>query len=598
MKSATAREARWTRTVAVPAAVSTAWILPTHVKWSTGSHHGRETGQADAGAATTSAATATRATIRSFLILFLLGSTAGTARVVRRSNARGAAHPNAGAMAAPSTGDRGPGAVLGSGVRQDVLRQRWVAGGGRLRGSGRPVGKVWRSAQHEDDARGDVARPGEARLVDGLRRRAPEALAGLHEEYAAGIYNLALRVVRHPSDAEDITQDVLIRAFERLPKDREVLLRPWLYRLTLNRCYDYLRVAARRPLAAAPEQEAPSPHDLFDQSELQRLLEASLGDLTRRQRAALLLKDVHGLTLVEVGACLDLTPGSVEVLLARARRAFRASFEGRCVAAGRPVPRSAGALVGLPLLPLPAALGAPPLAPLFAPPVAAPTPAPFVPIGPAVGAPLTAATATGGGIGALLGLPASVKTAVLVAAAAASLGSAELVATRADQRPPRPEARAAVESAAVTHAVTATAAGPREGAASSVVEAAAKSSSPSPAPLTPSATATATATAEPSPQGSPLAIPTPVTTPDGSPSPTPDAHATTSASPSPYPFAVSHPDRHTECGPEPVALALTAPRRPRLPPFSDPLGGHAPRTPPARHCPASPTVSTPAIWVR
>ena len=58
--------------------------------------------------------------------------------------------------------------------------------------------------------------------------------------------------------------------------------------------------SARRPLAAAPGQEAPSPHDPYEQSELQRLLEASLGDLTRRQRAALLLKDVHGLSLVEV----------------------------------------------------------------------------------------------------------------------------------------------------------------------------------------------------------------------------------------------------------------------------------------------------------
>jgi RNA polymerase sigma factor (sigma-70 family) len=421
------------------------------------------------------------------------------------------------------------------------------------------VGKVWRSAQHEDGARGDAARPGEARLVDGLRRRAPEALAGLHKEYAAGIYNLALRVVRHPSDAEDITQDVLIRAFERLPKDREVLLRPWLYRLTLNRCYDYLRVAARRPLAAAPEQEAPSPHDLFDQSELQGLLEASLGDLTRRQRAALLLKDVHGLTLVEVGACLDLTPGSVEVLLARARRAFRASFEGRCVAAGRPVPRSAGALVALPLLPLPAALGAPPFAPPIALPVAAPSPASLLPIMPAVGAPLTAAT--GGGIGALLGLPSSVKTAVLVAAAAASLGSAELVATSADQRPPRPEARAAVGAASAASGVTATAAGPREGAASSVVEAVAKSASPSPAPVSPSAAATATA--EPSPQGSPLAIPTPVTTPDGSPSPTPDAHATTPATespaPSPSPTATITPSPGPSATPEPDASPSPAP---------------------------------------
>ena len=112
--------------------------------------------------------------------------------------------------------------------------------------------------------------------------------------------------------------------------DREVLLRPWLYRLTLNRCYDYLRGSARRPLPVATGADAPSPQDPYEQSELQRLLEAAIGDLTRRQRAALLLKDVHGLSLVEVAACLDLTPGSVEVLLARARRAFRARFEERC----------------------------------------------------------------------------------------------------------------------------------------------------------------------------------------------------------------------------------------------------------------------------
>ncbi len=451
------------------------------------------------------------------------------------------------------------------------------------------MGRVWRSAQHEDDARDDVARPGEARLVDGLRRRAPEALAGLHEEYAAGIYNLALRVVRHPSDAEDITQDVLIRAFERLPQDREVLLRPWLYRLTLNRCYDYLRVAARRPLAAAPEQEAPSPHDLFDQSELQRLLEASLGDLTRRQRAALLLKDVHGLTLVEVGACLDLTPGSVEVLLARARRAFRASFEGRCVAAGRPVPRSAGALVALPLLPLPAALGAPPLAlpvsaPL-APAASAPTLAPFVPLGPAVGAPLTAAT--GGGIGALLGLPASVKTAVLVAAAAASLGSAELVATRADQRPPRPQPRAAVARAAVTHAVTATAAGPREGAAAATVAAASRSASPSPSPRASSTRRRdRRAFAAGQPAGDPHSgddagrLPVAHTG-------RPRHHAGLAER---HAFAVGHPDRPLRVRTRARRPPPTPRRRPR-PPVSDPRGliSDAPR---------AATVSTPAVRVR
>jgi RNA polymerase sigma factor (sigma-70 family) len=361
----------------------------------------------------------------------------------------------------------------------------------------------------------------------------------LHEQYAAGIYSLALRVVRHAHDAEDITHDVLIRAYERLPRDREVLLRPWLYRLTLNRCYDHLRWSARRPLLAH-EHDAPSPCDPYEQSELQALLEASLDDLTRRQRAAILLKDVHGLSLVEVAACLEVTPGSVEVLLARARRAFRASFKERSVAAGRPVPGSAGALVALPLLPLPLGLSAPPLAL-----PAAPLPMPSLPPlagGPLAGGPLAAAT--GGGIGALLGLPSSVKTAVMVAAAAASLGSAELIATRADQRPPRPDSRTTaaasagpVRASAVELSASHASSAPADPSASPRVA----GGLPSPA---------ASPSVEPSPQDSPLGIvtpsssPSPAETPDASPSATslPDPHATPptpeatpSASPSPSP---------------------------------------------------------------
>jgi RNA polymerase sigma-70 factor (ECF subfamily) len=185
----------------------------------------------------------------------------------------------------------------------------------------------------------------DARLVAGLRKRTPDAFASLQQQYAAGIYNLALRVMRHAPDAEDITQDVLLRAYERLPRDRDVMLRAWLYRLTLNRCYDYLRSAARRPAPAPQGREVPSPLDPYEQSELRGLLEATIGDLTRRQRAALLLKDVHGLSLVEVADCLGLTPGSVEVLLARARRAFRARYKERRTAAAslRRRPRRAAA---------------------------------------------------------------------------------------------------------------------------------------------------------------------------------------------------------------------------------------------------------------
>jgi RNA polymerase sigma factor (sigma-70 family) len=397
------------------------------------------------------------------------------------------------------------------------------------------VGRVWRTARREDDLGSS-----DARIVEGLRRGTPAAFAGLHERYAAGIYNLALRVVRHAPDAEDITQDVLIRAFERLPRDREVCLRPWLYRLTLNRCYDYLRGSARRPLVVAPGREVVSPHDLFEQSELQGLLEASIGDLTPRQRAALLLKDVHGLSLTEVAGCLEVTPGSVEVLLARARKAFRASYEERCVAAGRPLPRSAGGLALLPMLPLPAGLAAPTAVPL--------TP-PHMPL---VAPPLT--LATGGGIGAVLGLPASVKTAVLVAAAAATVGTAEMTVTHAERRPPR---HAVVAAAVVVPTPSATAT--RTGARSTVHA----SPSPSPTALTPTPSpsgeplpsASPTELAGPTPEGSPLGITSPPATPEPSVSPTPSATATTSPAPTPSQTASPSPTPSQSATPEPGASA-------------------------------------------
>jgi RNA polymerase sigma factor (sigma-70 family) len=382
------------------------------------------------------------------------------------------------------------------------------------------VGTVWRAVHPEEDT-GSC----DERLVDGLRRGTPAAFAGLHERYATGIYNLALRVVRHAPDAEDITQDVLLRAYERMPKDRDVMLRAWLYRITLNRCYDYLRISSRRPPAVAPGHEAPSPLDPYEQSELQDLLEATIGDLTRRQRAALLLKDVHGLSLVEVAHCLDLTPGSVEVLLARARRAFRARFEERCTAAGRPLPRSAGGLAALPFLPLPPGL-APPPAPFVLPPVAC-------------GPPL--AVAAGGGIGAALGLPASVKTAVLIFAAAAAVGGAEVAATHGGRLHRVSQAQVAAAPAVAAHATGRTTARRVDPAGLAV-----SSSSPSPSPtLEASPSPSAPGLGQPDPGGTPLAIPSPTLTPSTEPSatasPGPSSTPTPSATPSPEPSPSASP---------------------------------------------------------
>ncbi len=207
--------------------------------------------------------------------------------------------------------------------------------------------------------------PDDERLVADLRRRAPGSLARLHRRYAVGIYNLALRMVHHRQDAEDITHDVLIRAYERLPRDREVRLRPWLYRVTLNRCYDHLRAAARRRPADPehPTSDVAAAGDPFEQAELGALFERTLETLSARQQAALLLKDVHGCSTAELAVMLQVTPGSAEVLLARARTSFRARFADIAGVEPRAVPAWIGASLVLPLVALPAALAAPPAPP-------------------------------------------------------------------------------------------------------------------------------------------------------------------------------------------------------------------------------------------
>ena len=219
--------------------------------------------------------------------------------------------------------------------------------------------------------------PSDDQLIDGLRKREPAALGALHDRYSGGIYNLALRMVRSDPDAEDITHDVLLRAYERLPSDKVVDLRPWLYRVTLNRCYDVLRTAKRLGETNGDQtDETATRVDPYAPAELAGLVTRALDALTPRQRAAMLLKDVHGLSLCEVAATLHITVGSAEVLLARARNVFRARFDGLCPgeAAGTELGHPGRTAVALAPQPLPPALAAPPAAPIGTPPTAATTP--------------------------------------------------------------------------------------------------------------------------------------------------------------------------------------------------------------------------------
>lgn len=180
----------------------------------------------------------------------------------------------------------------------------------------------------------------EAGLCAGLRAGKAEAFEALHAAYAGPIYNLALRIVDDRQEAEDIAQEVLLKVFRGLPGvESDLNLAAWLYRVTVNAAFDQVRARKRRPatVVADAAPETPSVVDEYERAELSRRVESTLRELPKRQQLALVLRDVHGMSVGETASVLGLTKGSADVLLSRARAGFRrlflsgvGSISGRC----------------------------------------------------------------------------------------------------------------------------------------------------------------------------------------------------------------------------------------------------------------------------
>jgi RNA polymerase sigma-70 factor (ECF subfamily) len=242
-------------------------------------------------------------------------------------------------------------------------------------------------------------------LVDGLRAGRRDAFERLYTDYNAAIYNLCARILGDREEAKDVTQEVFIKAFNQLPTagEQPLKLRPWLFRVATNACFNHLR--AQKHLGAGHDAELaemPSPVDSFAQAQTVALVEATLGQLNERYRTALVLKDLHGLPPEEIATVMDVSRPTADVLVHRARSSFKSIF-AKLAGEGAAAPASL-ALVLVPLA-LPAALHLMPPTPHVAPPAHVP-----------------AAPSTHGSGGSLLSKIAPVAASkVAVAAVAASL---------------------------------------------------------------------------------------------------------------------------------------------------------------------------------
>jgi RNA polymerase sigma factor (sigma-70 family) len=156
----------------------------------------------------------------------------------------------------------------------------------------------------------------------------------LHDRYRQRLFAYVRQMMTGGSrqDAEDVLQDVFVRAYGALRADsREVNVRAWLYRVAHNRCIDHLR----RPVPPAAEifEVSRKPlHDPIEEAQRREDLTRLVQDIARlpeQQRSALLMREIDGLSYQDLADALDVSVPAIKSLLVRARMGLVDAAEAR-----------------------------------------------------------------------------------------------------------------------------------------------------------------------------------------------------------------------------------------------------------------------------
>ena len=179
----------------------------------------------------------------------------------------------------------------------------------------------------------DAASPDAALLV-AYANGDPQAAAVLAARLTPRVLGQAFRMLHDRAEAEDVTQEALLRLWKIAPDWRqgEAQVTTWLYRVTANLCTDRLRRRNRTtPLDGVAEPAdgaARVAAQIQDRSRLDALADA-LAQLPDRQAQAVALRHLEGLGNPEIAQIMDISTEAVESLTARGKRALTAILAGR-----------------------------------------------------------------------------------------------------------------------------------------------------------------------------------------------------------------------------------------------------------------------------
>ena len=173
-------------------------------------------------------------------------------------------------------------------------------------------------------------------LLERIAGRDTSAVAALYDRHARTLYSLIHRIVRDAGEAEDVLQEVFLRAWEKADTYDPALGSPmaWLVRISRNRAIDRVRARRSRPATEGPGDRiderlfempgaAPSPERLTSASEEQRALAGALSRLAPEQRVLIEHAYFMGLTQSELAERFKLPLGTVKTRIRTGMLAMR-----------------------------------------------------------------------------------------------------------------------------------------------------------------------------------------------------------------------------------------------------------------------------------
>ena len=155
-----------------------------------------------------------------------------------------------------------------------------------------------------------------------------EALDSLINSHGRSIYNIALFMVNETSAAEDITHDVFLRIFKGLSRFKgEAKLSTWIYRITHNVCYDYLKRKKKwkhEDLEILDGKKAdffnPDPQDSYFKEWTQKTVRSAVQELPESQRMAITLHYFHSLRYEDIANIMNVSIGTVKSNIHRGKQ--------------------------------------------------------------------------------------------------------------------------------------------------------------------------------------------------------------------------------------------------------------------------------------